>query len=319
MLPSASDEVGPGAKPDLSIIVVSYNTRELLCRCLESIAASLARTPVLRAETIVVDNASTDGSAQAATERFPWARVIARESNGGFAAANNEGIAASRGRIILLLNSDTEVLERALAELVDAFDRHPDAGIVGGHLLNPDGSEQESCFRFPGLAQQLLDFFPINHRLATSRLNGRYPARMAGEEHEIDHPLGACFAIRREVIDAIGPLDAGFFMYCEEIDWAMRARRAGWTAWYAPKALVIHHGGASTRQVRGPMLVELYRSRFRYWGKHKEPLFVWAARRIVHAGIAREQSRWRRLHHRGELSDDRLSELQEAARAIWKL
>ena len=168
--------------------------------------------------------------------------------------------------------------------------------------------------------QQFLDFFPLNYRIATSRLNGRYPAAAVDEEHEIDHPLGACFAIRREVIDAIGPMDDRFFMYCEEIDWALRARQAGWEAWYAPRAHVIHYGGASARQVRGPMLVELYRSRFRYWAKHRGPLFVWAARRIVHAGIAEETKRWHASAPSGESSRTSNSQsLQTAARAIWTL
>jgi N-acetylglucosaminyl-diphospho-decaprenol L-rhamnosyltransferase len=306
-------------KLDLSIVVVSYNTRDLLIGCLESVATSLADTPALRAETIVVDNASVDGSAEAARERCPWAQVVARDSNSGFAAASNEGIAVSSGRIVLLLNPDTEVLGPALAEIVDCYDRHADAGIVGGHLLNPDGSEQESCFRFPGLAQQVLDFFPINHRLTSSRLNGRYPARLADREHQVDHPLGACFAISREVIDAIGPLDAGFFMYCEEVDLALRTRQAGWEAWYAPRARVIHHGGAAARQWRGRMLVELYRSRFRFWRKHHGAAFVWAARRIVHLGLTAESARWHAARRRGEISGERLAELQSAARTVWSM
>ena len=328
--PSASDVSWrrSGVTPDLSIIVVSYNTRDLLCRCLESVAASLALTPALRAETIVVDNASTDGSAQTAASWFPWARVIARDSNAGFAAANNEGIVASSGRIVLLLNSDTEVLGGALAEIVDCFERHPDAGIVGGHLLDPDGSEQESVLPLPGLSsssstssRSTTDSRPRASTAATR------PA-LAGEEHEVDHPLGACFAISREVIEAIGPMDARFFMYCEEIDWALRARKAGWQAWYAPRAQVIHYGGASSRQVRGRMLVELYRSRYRYWRKHRGLLFVWAARRIVHLGLAAQSARWREAHRRGDLDADLLAELASRRprdldavirRAAWRL
>jgi N-acetylglucosaminyl-diphospho-decaprenol L-rhamnosyltransferase len=319
--PSASEPAASGSQSriDLSIIVVSYNTSDLLLRCLDSVAASLDATPALRAETIVVDNASADGSVESEAQHCPWARVMPRNTNSGFAAASNEGIAASTGRIVLLLNPDTEVLGSALAEIVDCFDRHPDAGIVGGHLLNPDGSEQESCFRFPGLAQQFLDFFPINHRVTASRLNGRYSVREADREHQVDHPLGACFAISREVIDAIGPLDAAFFMYCEEVDWALRTRKAGWEAWYAPRAHVIHHGGAAARQVRGRMLVELYRSRFRFWRKHRGTTFVWAARRIVHVGLAAQARRWRIEHLRGEISDERLAELESAARAVWAL
>ena len=304
---------------DLAIVIVSYNTRDLLDRCLASVAASLALTPVLRAEVVVVDNASADGSAALVTERHPGAHVLALATNSGFAAASNVGIRATTGGIVLLLNPDTEVLGPALAAIVEGFERHGDAGIVGGHLLNPDGSHQDSCFRFPGLAQQWLDFFPLNHRLVSSRLNGRYPASADDDEYAVDHPLGACFAIRREVLDAIGLLDEGYFMYSEEIDLALRASKAGWQAWYAPRARVVHHGGAATRQVRAAMLVELYRSRFRFWRKHHGPAFVWAARRIVHLGLLAQRRRWHDAHRRGDLSADALAELNTASSRVWRL
>ncbi len=321
MSPSASSPAGANATPDLSIIIVSYNTRELLLKCLESIAASLALTPALRAETIVVDNASTDCSAQTVSSWVPWARVIARNANSGFAAANNEGIAASSGRIVLLLNPDTEVLGSALAELVDCFDRHSDAGIVGGHLLNPDGSEQESCFRFPGLAQQFLDFFPINYRLTSSRLNGRYPkARYAaGRPFPIDHPLGAALMVRGETIEQVGLLDETFFMYCEEIDWCMRIRRAGREIRCVPAARITHYAGQSTRQFSDKMLVALWRSRFHLFDKHYGPVFRRVARRLVALGVARQLRKATRACARGEMTCDELDRYASAHRRVREL
>ncbi len=304
---------------DLSVVVVSYNVRDLLRACLRSVRDSLALSPGLTAEVWVVDNASSDGSAAMVAREFPEVRLIARSVNPGFAEANNTAIRQSAGRHVLLLNPDTVVLRDALGQAVRFLDEHPSVGVVGARLLNPDGTRQHSCFRFPTLAMSFLDFFPINHRLVNSRLNGRYPSRADGRAYPIDHPLGAFFAVRREAIERVGLLDEGFYIYCEEIDWALRIRKAGWEAYYVPTAEAIHYGGQSTRQFRGRMLVELHRSRFRLFRKHYGSPYVWAARRIVHLGLAWEARRARRASARGDITTEELQERLRSYGEIWRL
>ncbi|MBI2941345.1 MAG: glycosyltransferase family 2 protein [Chloroflexi bacterium] len=301
---------------DLSVIIVSFNTRELLGDCLHSVAASLARTPEIRAETWVVDNASLDGSADLVREEFPWVHLTVSPVNVGFAAANNLAIRQSSGRYVLLLNSDTVVRGDALACLVRFLDEHPRAGAAGARLLNPDGSRQQSCFRFPTLWMSLLDFFPINHRLTNSRLNGRYPEHLHGQEFSIDHPLGACLLVRREVVEQVGLLDEGFFMYCEEIDWCLRIRRYGWDILYAPEPEIIHYGGQSTRQFRSRMFVELHRSRVRLFEKHYSPWFTWLHRQIVRLGVSYQALLAWWAGRRGDVSP---SELHERLSAYWQV
>ncbi|MEW5720564.1 MAG: glycosyltransferase, partial [Chloroflexota bacterium] len=171
-------------KIDLSIVIVSYNVRELLARCLESVNSEQLTVNSkilatgdwrLATEIFVVDNASRDGSAAMVRERFPRVHLIENAENRGFAAANNQAFAQTRGRYILMLNPDTEVRVGALETLVEFMDAHPRAGACGGKLVFGDGSLQHSAFAFPSLAQIFLDFFPFNWRLTDSRLNGRYP------------------------------------------------------------------------------------------------------------------------------------------------
>jgi GT2 family glycosyltransferase len=271
----------------------------------------------------VVDNASHDGSADMVRQRFPHVHLIASEHNLGFAGGNNRALRelgfgnsplathnsplTTRNpplpRYVLLLNPDTEVRGDALATLVRFMDETPSTGVCGARLLYGDGRFQHSAFGFPGLVQIFLDFFPLHWRLTESRLNGRYPRRLYEGEtpFEIDHPLGAAMMLRREVIIQTGLFDEGYHMYVEEIDWCMRIRRAGWTIYCVPSAVVVHHAGQSTRQVRDEMFVALWRSRFRLFGKHYGGAFRWAARRLVRLGLWAEGRRARAAHRRGEL------------------
>ena len=307
------------SRPDLSIIIVSYNVRDLLRECLRSVAASAARSPGLTVETWVVDNASTDGSAEMVAAEFPEARLVAQRSNPGFAAANNVALRRATGRHLLLLNPDTVVRGDTLGATVRFLDANPRAGGVGAKLLNPDGSRQPSCFRFPPLPMAFLDFFPINHRLTSSRLNGRYPTRDDSRVYPIDHPLGAFFAVRREAFEMVGYLDEGFFMYCEEVDWARRIWKAGFPIWYLPTTEVVHYGGQSAKQARNRMYVELYRSRFRLFRKHEGPLYNLLVRGIVRLGLASEARKCRKAAARCEITRIELEETLEAFRQVAKL
>ncbi|MCR4406551.1 MAG: glycosyltransferase family 2 protein [Anaerolineae bacterium] len=317
--------------PDLGIVIVSWNVRDLLARCLDSVYASLARSN-LRGEIWVVDNASTDGSVEMVRHRFPQIHLIANADNKGFAAANNQALRAmgldnaqcimpnaQLPRYAMLLNPDTEVREDALGVLIRFMDETPTAGVCGARLTYPDGTFQHSAFGFPTLAQVFLDFFPLHWRLLESRLNGRYPHRLyeRGEPFAIDHPLGAAMLVRRETIAQVGLLDEGYRIYVEEIDWCMRIKRAGWAVYCVPRAEVIHHEAQSTRQVRPQMIVALWRSRFYLFEKHYRPSFRWMARRIVRAGMRAEARRAREAYRCGALNTEelaaRLAAYQEVA------
>lgn len=289
---------------DLSIIIVSYNTRDLTRACLRSAFAGLERS-ALRGEVWVVDNASADGSADMVRAEFPQARLIANADNRGFAAANNQAIAESDARHVMLLNSDAEVRGDALGTMVRVLDGRPNVGAVGARLVYPDGSFQHSAFRFPGFAQILLDFFPLHPRLLDSRLNGRYPRRLyAGmEPFAVDHPLGAALMVRAETVRQVGLLDEGFFMYCEEIDWCWRMRKAGWEVLCVPMAEVMHHGAGTTRKFREEMFVALWRSRFRLYEKHRGPRYAAWVRRWVRLLMRVDGARIRRRLARGEIAE----------------
>jgi N-acetylglucosaminyl-diphospho-decaprenol L-rhamnosyltransferase len=299
---------------DLAIIVVSYNTCELLADCLESAMAGLEGAS-LSGEVWVVDNASSDGSAEMVRERFPAIELIAHDQNVGFAAGNNlalqrmgfgqPGQQAQEAvpRHVLFLNPDTRVVDGAVAAMVRFLDACSAAGAAGARLIHGDGSFQHSAFTFPGLAQILLDFFPLHHRLLDSRLNGRYPRRLyeAGQPFAVDHPLGAALMIRSKTLTQVGGFDERFFMYCEEIDLCCRIKNAGWEIYCVPEAEIVHLVGQSTRQFRDQMFVALWRSRFLMFEKHEGPTFRWVARRLVRFGLSVEAQKARAAHRRGEI------------------
>jgi GT2 family glycosyltransferase len=324
-------------KADLSIVIVSYNTRQLLKECLDSVYVSLVESTLV-SEVIVVDNASRDGSAAMVRKHFPQVRLIANENNRGFAAANNQALRALGYEIedrrcplsptpypppkyVMLLNPDTIVDGNALTTLVRFMGENPRAGACGARLLHSDGRFQHSAFAFPTLFQVFLDFFPINYRLTDSRLNGRYPRRLyqAGQPFPIDHPLGATLMVRREVIEQVGLLDERFFIYCEEIDWCLRIKAAGWGIWCVPKAQIVHHVARSTGQFRDEMFVALWRSRYQLFEKHYSYLFQWMARHIVRLGLWAEVRWARAAARRGEITESELTSRLTAYQRVAKM
>jgi len=299
---------------DVSVVIVSYNTRQFLLRCL----ASVLRT-ALPLEVIVVDNASSDGSAEAVASEYPQVRLVRNATNVGFAAATNQGLSQAGGRYLVLLNPDTEVCSGALEAMVEFLDHEPQVGVAGPQLRYPNGQRQHSCFTFPTLLMSFLDFFPINYRLANSRLNGRYSWDDGGIPFAIDHPLGACMVVRREAIEQVGMLDEGFFIYCEEVDWCWRFKKAGWKVYCVPEAIVVHHEAQSTRQRAPAMFVELHRSRHRLFAKHRSPLFCWATRQIVRLGLLREMYRAHRRYRKGEIGVEEYSRWMASYRAVFEM
>lgn len=252
-----------------SALIVSFNTRELT---LEAIASAL-QVPGI--EVVVVDNASHDGSAEAIATRYPSVRLIRSATNLGFAGGVNRAAAGATGEYLLVLNSDARLQPGALELMQTLLEQHPRAALVGPALRYADGSAQPAAFAFPGLLQVALDLYPID-RVMNSPLNGRV---YASEPREVDHPLGACMLIRAAAWRDVGPLDEGYFMYLEEIDWCRRASARGWQIWHHPGALVVHHGGASTRQRPEAMFAQLWRSRLRYYTRFHGPTY----NRLVHA------------------------------------
>ncbi len=262
------------APPRVSVVIVSYNTRALL---LESIASVVHEPGV---ETIVLDNASHDGSAQAVADCFPAVHLIRSGTNLGFAAGVNRAAACARGRTLLVLNSDARLAPGALDVLLELLDRTPRAALASPALRYADGSAQAAAFRFPGLAQIVLDLFPVA-RVMDSPLNGRFGSR-GQQPFQIDHPLGACLLFDRSAWADVGPLDEGYFMYLEEVDWCRRARLRGWQIWHHPAAVAIHHAGQSTRQQPDDMFAQLWRSRLRYYQRFSGPTY----NRLVHAVVS---------------------------------
>ena len=281
----------------LGVVIVSWNVRDLLARCLYSLFAEVDRGQI-EARVVVVDNASYDGSPDMIRSQFSRVELMAREDNLGFAKGNNAGLrhlglglsANSAPASCLLLNPDTEVQPGAIETLLDVMRSRSDAAIVTSRLSYGSGAFQPSAFHFPGAGQLYIDLFPVPGRFYASRLNGRYPRKLyaAGRPFEIDTPLGAVMLLRREAIEQVGFFDEEFALYCEEIDWAARFKEAGWKNLCAPAAHIIHHEGKSTSQVRVESFVKLWTSRQRLHTKHPQFAPMWLARRIVIAGMKRK-------------------------------
>lgn len=277
------------AEIDVSIVLVSWNTRKLLLECLAALPNALGP---LEAEVWVVDNASSDDSVGAvrtwaATASLP-VHLIENSENVGFAAANNQAIARSTGRYVLLLNTDTLPEPNAIANLVAFADSQPLCGMVGGMLLNPDGSFQGSFAAFPNFVSEVLNASGLGRRLFGAWYPNTGP-REAQVARKVDYIQGACMLARREAIDEVGMLDEGYFMYNEEPDWCWRMRQAGWETWYTPDARILHYGGQSTRQVRHAMIQALYRSKVRYIRKHHG---TWNARLLQAAFVVLLRLKW---------------------------
>ncbi len=262
---SASVRTVPDA-PELSVVVVSYNTRELTRRCLRSVQEHAGGIPT---ELILVDNASADGSADMVRRDFKEVRLIANADNRGFAAANNQAFEIARGRYVLLLNPDTEVLEGTIERVLAFAEANPKAGVVGCRVRYPNGTQQSTFFRYLRLRTVLLNLFVPNRWMRRSEWLGhsRYIGADLDRIQNVEVIAGCFMLVPRAAIEQVGGMDEGYFMYGEEADWCYRMRRAGWSAQYYPDATILHHGGQSARQTPGPMLRAMARSQLRFLEK----------------------------------------------------
>ena len=249
---------------DLSIVIVSWNTRDLLASCLESVVA--ARHDDLDSEIIIVDNASADGSATMVRERFSQVHLIENQENVGFACANNQAIRHSRGRYVLLLNSDTKVSRGALGTMTRFMEEHPQSGGCGPRLLNGDSSLQVSCH--PMLTPEREFWKLVFLDWLWPRATYRQEKWDAETPRRVEVIKGACLLLRRAALEQVGILDERYFMYTEEVDLCYRLAQANWSLWWVPQATVKHYGEASSKQVREAMYLQLYRSKIQFYRKH---------------------------------------------------
>lgn len=257
-----------GLPPDVSVIVLTHNTRDLLRACLRSIDEHTRR---VRYEIIVVDNRSNDGTRELIADEFPAARYLYREDAYQFAAANNAGMQLARGRYLLLLNSDTELRNDALDRMVAFLDANREVGIAGCRLLNSDGSLQLSCRRFPGYMTALFNRYSLLTRLFPHNVYSRsYLMTDRGHDHArpVDWVSGACLFARRAAVDAVGLLDERLLFSTEDVDWCKRMWEAGWSVWYQPAAEVLHHIGQTVAKHPFRVLWMKHVSMFRYYRKH---------------------------------------------------
>jgi N-acetylglucosaminyl-diphospho-decaprenol L-rhamnosyltransferase len=253
---------------DLSIVIVNYQSKEALLTCLATLEDA---APGLSRETVVIDNDSRDGTPDALARETPATRVIANAENVGYARAVNQGIRATTGTFVLVMNPDCELRPAAVRRLVDYLRTHARVAIVGPRILNPDGSIEYSARSFPDHFTFLFNRYSLLTRLFP---NNRWTRRylLSDWDHasvrDVDWLSGACVVARREAIDQVGGMDEAFFMFNEDVDWCKRMRLAGWVNAYVPDAVCVHHIGASRRRTAARVILERHRGMVHYFHKH---------------------------------------------------
>lgn len=284
----------PMTRPEASLIVLSFNTRNLLrenLTCLQAVSAEID------SEIIVVDNASHDGSADMVAAEFPGIRLIRAPHNLGFAGGNNLGYKAARGEFLILVNSDAFIEANALHRGLEQMRKYPEVGLAGGLLFSRDQRHEPSARQFPSPLNDLLNLTGLAARYPRSRFFGRFDRTWADplEPAEVDWVPGAFCIIRRAALDQIGFFDERFFLYYEEVDLCRRLRKAGWSVWYWPDLQAVHWGGESSKTLSGQTVsnhghqLTLWRMRsaLLYYRKHHSYLTAWLSAKI--------ETTWHRL------------------------
>jgi GT2 family glycosyltransferase len=253
---------------DISFVIISWNAREYLRECLQSIYAA---TTGLDIEVIIVDNASSDGSAEMVRKDFQDAKLLQNMANAGFAQANNQGIRASRGRYLCLVNSDVNISRDAVRNFLRYMDGNPDVGIAGPKALNGDGSRQTTCRTVPTLKTSFFRALSLDTLFPHSKFfGGHFMTNWSYDETREVDILGGCFwMIRRRALEKVGLLDTRFFMYGEDMDFCHRFHTAGWKVVFYPGAVITHYGGGSSGNAPARFWVEMQRANLQYWIKHR--------------------------------------------------
>jgi N-acetylglucosaminyl-diphospho-decaprenol L-rhamnosyltransferase len=276
---------------DITVCIVAYECREKLRACLQSIRA---KSGAVDYEVIVVDNASSDGTADMVADEFFWAKLIRNTDNRGFAAANNQALSQATGQYLMLLNPDTELTGGALEALVRFLRERPWVGALGPRLVYPDGSLQYSCCAFPTPMTLLIDSLGLSRAFPRSRVFGRQ--RMTwwdhSRSHKVDWVSGAALVMSRPAYRRVGPLDEGFFMYAEELDWQWRLRREGFECWYCPDVTIVHHEYASWQGRRLAQVLWGHQSLWRYFRKSYGRADEMAARVLTALGAFLRMVYW---------------------------
>jgi N-acetylglucosaminyl-diphospho-decaprenol L-rhamnosyltransferase len=271
-LPAEAREAVPG----LSIVMVCWNDKDYLEPCLRSLYDGGLRSTF---DVVAVDNGSTDGSQEMLRQKFPDVKLIQNDHNAGLGKASNQGIEATQGRYVLLLNNDTIVNGQSFDAMVGFLEEHPEVAAVGGQLLNPDGTVQSNYNNFPTLREEFL----IATRLG-ERLWPGYPANVTdGQVRSVDWMGSACLMLRRDALDQVGLLDEEYFIYGDEADLQYRLKRAGWKNYYLPQATTIHYGGGSMNRWSRRRMV--YRGHMLFFQKNYGPLRT-GILRVMLAGLS---------------------------------
>lgn len=251
----------------VSIIIVSWNARDYLKQCLESLTPTVCQYPM---EVIVVDNASSDGSQGLVESRFPHVRLIRNSTNLGFARGNNLGIRSATGRYLCLINSDVKVLPDCINRLVDYCEQYPEIGMVGPRITGGDGSLQRSCRGFPTLWNMLCRALALDTVFPRCKLFTGYSLSywLQDTTRSVDILSGCFWLVRRETLQRVGLLDEAFFMYGEDMDWSKRFWLSGSKLVFVSTAEAIHYGGASSSNSPIRFFIEMQRADLQYWKKH---------------------------------------------------
>ena len=255
---------------ELSIIIPSFNTKKLLYNCLKSI---FSQTKKIKFEVIVVDNASVDGSVQMIKKEFPQVKLIRNKKNLGYAKANNQGINLAKGKYILLLNSDTKIINEAIEKMVDWLELHPKIGIAGCQLLNSDGSIQPSAGFLPRLSKifswaLFLDDLPLIWRIIKPYQVSK-KIFYQNSHLNLGWVTGAFLIIKRRVIEKVGLVDERFFMYAEDVDWCYMAKEKGWQIGFNSEAQIVHYKGKSSKSGFKAAVLGEYKGLLAFFTKHK--------------------------------------------------
>ena len=269
---------------DIAVIIVNWNAREDLRRCLESLYAD--PKPSVTFEAWVVDNASGDGSAEMVASEFPQVRLVVNADNAGFSKANNQAIARTDSRYVFLLNSDAFIHPGALDQLAGYADAHPQAGVVGPKVLNSDGSLQFSCRRFPSLGAGFFRNTYLGRLFPHNKFASDYLMNNFDHAHDlaVDWVSGCAMLIRRDLLEKVGTLDERFYMYCEDVDLCQRAWEGGWEVVYAPQPVVTHAIGRSSDKNADRMIIEFHRSWYEY-DRKRHPRASLLRRAAVFSGL----------------------------------